>query len=138
MNYFTEGEMDFDADSANLQAAIGLKTCRDVSSVCGIFDDIREHERRLRGIDFTFKTPVQALSSDDMHQDALRVDVIVATHILSCATIESICNLLVEVRKHEGTLINRNESRWNAVIRAVFFLVGAGLGIFSQIRMSGV
>ena len=66
MNYFTEGEMDFDADSANLQAAISLKTCRDVSSVCEIFDDIREHERRLRGIDFTFKIPVQVLSSDDM------------------------------------------------------------------------
>lgn len=46
LNYLSEAELKFSRKEVNLQIALGLKTCKSVKDVCGLLDDIREHERR--------------------------------------------------------------------------------------------
>lgn len=44
-HYFVKNEMGFDRESANLQAILGLQTCKAKGEACEILNDIRLHER---------------------------------------------------------------------------------------------
>lgn len=44
-HYFVKNEMGFDRESANLQAVLGLQTCKTKGEACEILNDIRLHER---------------------------------------------------------------------------------------------
>lgn len=47
LNYLTESEMMMPREFVNLQAVLGIQSCKTRGSVCEILDDIREHERIL-------------------------------------------------------------------------------------------
>lgn len=46
LNYFTKEEFKkFDRELANLQAVLGIQSCKTKGAVVGILNDIRAHER---------------------------------------------------------------------------------------------
>ena len=47
MSYATEEEFKMDRKSFNLQIVLGLKTCKTKGDVIELFNEVREHERRV-------------------------------------------------------------------------------------------
>ena len=43
--YFTKEELEFPREEANLQAVLGIQTCKTKGDVCHILNDIRLHEK---------------------------------------------------------------------------------------------